>query len=177
VIYGRQAQPQSLEVTSKDLENLIHHSASEKHPRRSGRQRRRRPKRLALVQEIQHHVLSGQVLHVDFHEVSENEKVTVLVPWKAWANRRCQDRRGVLEHVLFKLKVRALPKDLPEVISVDVTSWKSAARFTWRHCGADGSGDSRRQTYFVLAVAAPVTEAEEAARRRRRPKARRPNRR
>ena len=27
---------------------------------------------------------------------------------------------GVLEHVLFKVKVRALPKDLPEVIHVDV---------------------------------------------------------
>jgi large subunit ribosomal protein L25 len=29
---------------------------------------------------------------------------------------------GVLEHVLFKLKVRCLPKDLPEQITVDVTA-------------------------------------------------------
>ena len=29
---------------------------------------------------------------------------------------------GVLEHVLFKLKVRCLPKDLPEQIIVDVTA-------------------------------------------------------
>ena len=29
---------------------------------------------------------------------------------------------GVLEHILFKLKVRCLPKDLPEQIAVDVTA-------------------------------------------------------
>jgi large subunit ribosomal protein L25 len=29
---------------------------------------------------------------------------------------------GVLEHVLFKLKVRALPKDLPEQVVIDVTA-------------------------------------------------------
>jgi large subunit ribosomal protein L25 len=29
VIYGRQTTPQSLEINSKELENLIHHAASE----------------------------------------------------------------------------------------------------------------------------------------------------
>ena len=38
------------------------------------------PQRLALVQEIQHHPLSGKPVHVDLHEVSETEKVTVKVP-------------------------------------------------------------------------------------------------
>ena len=39
-----------------------------------------RAKRLALVQEIQHHPIDGKVVHVDFHEVAENEKVIVQVP-------------------------------------------------------------------------------------------------
>ena len=78
VIYGGKTEPQRLEITAKDLENLIHHSISENLlvdlSVKDG------PKRLALVQEVQHHPLSGAVLHVDFHEVSENEKVTVFVP-------------------------------------------------------------------------------------------------
>ena len=32
------------------------------------------PQRLALVQEIQHHPLSGKVLHVDLHEVAETRR-------------------------------------------------------------------------------------------------------
>ena len=90
-----------------------------------------RAKRLALVQEIQHHPLDGKVLHVDFHEVAENEKVTVQVPVETIGEAAgVKNGGGVLEHVLFKLKVRCLPKDLPEQIIVDVTTSKSARPFT-----------------------------------------------
>ena len=82
-----------------------------------------RAKRLALVQEIQHHPLDGKVLHVDFHEVAENEKVTVHVPVETTGEAAgVKNGGGVLEHVLFKLKVRCLPKDLPEQIVIDVTA-------------------------------------------------------
>src|SRR6516225_6116054 len=77
VIYGRQAQPQNLEVNAKEMEDLIHHSISENMLVDLAVKDDARPKRLALVQEVQHHQLSGEVLHVDFHEVAENEKVTV----------------------------------------------------------------------------------------------------
>src|SRR2546429_7701197 len=80
VIYGRQAQPQNLEVKSKEIEDLIHHSISENLLVDLAVKDDSRPQRLALVQEIQHHPLNGKVLHVDFHEIAENEKVTVNIP-------------------------------------------------------------------------------------------------
>ncbi len=165
VIYGRQSQPQSLEVTVKDLKNLIHHSASENILVDLAITGDARPNRLVLVQEVQHHVLSGQVLHVDFHEVAENEKVTVLVPVEAVGEPAgVKTGGGVLEHVLFKLRVRALPKDLPEVISVDVTSLEIGKAI---HIGdivpPEGVEILGDKHISVLAVAAPVTEAEEAA--------------
>src|ERR1051326_8014125 len=60
VIYGRQAQPQNLEVIAKDMEDLIHHSVSENLLVDLAVQDDSRPKRLALVQEVQHHPLSGR---------------------------------------------------------------------------------------------------------------------
>src|SRR6266571_8467281 len=80
VIYGRQAQPQNLEVNAKEMGNLIHHSVSENLLVDLEVKDDARPKRLALVQEVQHHPLSGEVLHVDLHEVAEDEKVTIMVP-------------------------------------------------------------------------------------------------
>ena len=69
--------------------------------------------------------LDGKVLHVDFHEVAENEKVTVQVPVETVGEAAgVKNSGGVLEHVLFKLKARGLPKDLPEVILVDVSHLK-----------------------------------------------------
>lgn len=121
VIYGGQAKPESLEVVQTELDNLIHHSASENVlvDLKVGSN----ASRLALLQDVQHYALTGKVLHVDFHEVSATEKVTITVPVETKGEAIGVKRDGgVLEHVLFKVKVKALPKDLPEVIEVDVTS-------------------------------------------------------
>ncbi len=117
VIYGRQAKPQNLEVNEKEFTDLIHHSLSENLLVDLSVESDARPKRLALVQEIQHHPLGTKVLHVDFHEVAEDEKVVIQVPVETTGEAAgVKNSGGVLEHVLFKLKVRCLPKDLPEQI-------------------------------------------------------------
>ena len=72
VVYGgAKSQPQNVELVRKDLEKLIQHSVSENLLVDLSLTDDQRPKRLVLVQEVQHHPLNGQVLHVDFHEVSE----------------------------------------------------------------------------------------------------------
>ncbi len=165
VIYGRQAPPQNLEVNAKFMEDLIHRSVSENLLVDLTVQDDARPKRLALVQEIQHHPLTGKVLHVDFHEVAENEKVTIQVPVETVGEAEgVKTDGGVLEHVLFKIRVRGLPKDLPEQITVDVSHLKIGQAI---HLGAIQApvnteilGDKQIP---VIAVAAPRTEEEEAA--------------
>ncbi len=166
VIYGRQLkQPQNLEINSKELTNLIKHSVSENLLLDLTIKDDARPKRLALVQEIQHHALSGQVLHIDFHEVAENEKVTIMVGVESVGESiGVKADGGILEHVLHKIKVRALPKDLPEVLTVDVSHLKIGQSIHIGDikppAGVEVLGDKH---ISVLAVAAPITEAEETA--------------
>src|SRR5580658_2092760 len=80
VIYGRETKPQNLELNAREIGDLISQSVSENLLVDLSVENDSRAKRLALVQEIQHHPIDGKVLHVDFHEVAENEKVTVQVP-------------------------------------------------------------------------------------------------
>jgi len=165
VIYGRQAQPQNLELSSKELEDLIHHSVSENLLVDLSVKDDSRPKRLALVQEIQHHPLTGRVLHVDFHEIAENEKVTVKVPVETVGEPEgVKTEGGVLEHVLFTVKARGLAKDLPEQIVVDVAHLKIGMAIHLGEIktppGVELVGDKMAP---VLAVSAPRTEEEEAA--------------
>ena len=165
VIYGRQAKPQNLEVEAKEMENLIHHSISENLLVDLAVKEDGRPKRLALVQEVQHHPLSGKILHVDFHEVAENEKVTIKVPVETTGEAEgVKTGGGVLEHVLFTITVRALPKDLPELITVDVSHLNIGQAVHIGEIqappGVEILGD---KNIPVIAVAAPRTEEEEAA--------------
>src|ERR1017187_3358629 len=165
VVYGRQAAPQNLEVNAKEMEDLIHHSVSENLLVDLTVKDDARPKRLALVQEVQHHPLTGKVLHVDFHEVAENEKVTVLVPVETTGEAEgVKTDGGVLEHVLFKIKVRALPKDLPEVITVDVSHLKIGMAIHLGDIKAPEKSEILGDKHIsVISVAAPRTEEEEAA--------------
>jgi len=165
VIYGRQAAPQNLEVNAKEMEDLIHHSVSENLLVDLVVKDDARPKRLALVQEVQHYALTGKVLHVDFHEVAENEKVTILVPVETTGEAEgVKTDGGVLEHVLFKIKVRGLPKDLPEVIIVDVTHLKIGQAIHIGEIKAPENTEILGDKHIsVISVAAPRTEEEEAA--------------
>jgi large subunit ribosomal protein L25 len=165
VIYGRGVQPQNLELNKVEIDNLIHHSVSENVLVDLSVQGDANPKRLALVQDIQHHALRGDILHVDLHEVAENEKVTVLVPVEPKGEAvGVKAGGGTLEHVIFKIKVRALPKDLPEQISVDVSALEIGKAIHLGEIpaveGVEFLGDKKN---VVFSVAAPVTEAEETA--------------
>jgi large subunit ribosomal protein L25 len=165
IIYGRQAKPQNLEVSAKEMEDLIHHSISENLLVDLAVKDDTRPKRLALVQEVQHHPLTGKVLHVDFHEIAETEKVTVSIPVETVGEAEgVKTQGGVLEHVLFKVRARGLAKDLPEVITLDVSHLKIGEAIHLGEikppAGVELVGDKQIP---VIAVAAPRTEEEEAA--------------
>jgi large subunit ribosomal protein L25 len=165
VIYGRQAKPQNLELSAKEFGDLIHHSVSENLLVDLSVENDARAKRLALVQEIQHHPLEGDVLHVDFHEVTENEKVIVLVPLETVGEAAgVKNSGGVLEHVVFKLKVRALPRDLPEQMIVDVSLLELGKSIHLGDIKAPAGVEILGDKHIaVISVALPRTEEEEAA--------------
>lgn len=165
VIYGRHNKPQNLEIPSKDLENVIHTAHSEILLVDLAVGANAGPKRLALVRDIQHHPLSGKMLHVDFQEVAKDEKVTAMVPIETTGEAEgVKTGGGVLEHVLFKLKVRATPADLPDVITVDVTNLLIGQSI---HIGElqppSGVEIIGHKEVPVVSVAAPVSEAQETA--------------
>ncbi|MGC9940755.1 MAG: 50S ribosomal protein L25 [Verrucomicrobiota bacterium] len=164
-IYGRQAKPQNLELNYRELTDLLHHAVSENLLVDLSVETDARAKRLALVQEIQHHPLDGKILHVDFHEISADEKVTVHVPLETSGEAAgVKNGGGVLEHVLFKLRVRCLPKDLPEQILVDVSGLEIGQSIHLGDIkapeGVEILGDKH---ISVIAVAAPRAEEEVVA--------------
>lgn len=164
VIYGRQHPSQSLELNQRELDKLIAHSASENILVDLSIPGDARPSRLALVQDVQHDALTGRVLHIDFHEVSPDEKVSIMVPVEAVGIPIGVKDGGVLEHVLFKIKVRGRPADLPQILEIDVTNLALGKVLHLRELpvppNVEFLGD---KNVPVLAVATPRSEAEEAA--------------
>jgi large subunit ribosomal protein L25 len=121
VIYRKGKEACSLELVSKEIETLINKSASEHILVDLAVDGESGP-RLALVQEVQHKAISRAIVHVDFHEVEVNELVTLTIPVETIGDAiGVKISGGMLEHVLFEIKVKGTPKNVPEVLTVDVS--------------------------------------------------------
>lgn len=163
-IYGKTAQPQNLEVDAKAFGDLVHAAHSEIILVDLTVAGDARPSRLALVQDVQHHPLTGRVLHVDFHEVRPDELVTIRVPVEAKGDCKGVKAGGTLEHVLLRVRVRSLPKDLPDQILVDVTDLDVGKSIHLGEITAPAGVELLgNKDVTVLACAAPVTAEAEAA--------------
>lgn len=122
VIYGGKKEPKNLEVNFREIERLYKHAASEIILLDLSFDGDSSANCLALLQEIQHHPLSGKILHVDFHEVLKTDQVEIEVPIEASGEPEgVRNSGGVLEHSLQKLRVRATVEALPEILVVDVS--------------------------------------------------------
>src|ERR1700736_35044 len=124
VVYGSQAQPMALQVDGRELKNVLAHASSEHvwvglEIMDDGQS----TSRLALIQEVQHHPLKRDLLHVDFHAVSATEKITSEVPIEAFGDALgVRTFGGLLEYSLRSLDVECLPQDLPDIIRIDVSN-------------------------------------------------------
>jgi large subunit ribosomal protein L25 len=79
----------------------------------------------AILQDIQFHPVSDKILHVDFYELSEDKEVNMEIPVVIEGSAPgVLLEGGMLEISKRKLKVRALPKNLPDFINVDISSLK-----------------------------------------------------
>jgi large subunit ribosomal protein L25 len=74
-----------------------------------------------LIREVQHHPSRPFIQHVDFFQVKAGEKLHVSVPVRLTGTPvGVREGGGVLQEVLHELSVECLPKDIPEVIDLDV---------------------------------------------------------
>jgi large subunit ribosomal protein L25 len=75
----------------------------------------------AIMQDVQWHAVEEQILHVDFLKVEEGKKVKIDVPVKVVGLAKGIKAGGKLKVNLRRLKIKALAKDLPDAIEINVT--------------------------------------------------------
>lgn len=78
--------------------------------------------RPVLVKEIQYDPTTYNVIHLDFEELFDDVKINAKVPIECIGILDCLGTKqgGVLRQVIRSVRVRCLPKDLPEYFQLDV---------------------------------------------------------
>jgi large subunit ribosomal protein L25 len=121
VIYGSNDKPQPLQVTARDI-NAMMSKASGENVLVELEIAGEGSSRTALVQEVQHSPVGGEIRHVDFHAISMDEMIQAEVPLESTGIAiGVKTFGGLLEQSLRALAIECLPGDLPDRITVDVS--------------------------------------------------------
>ena len=83
----------------------------------------------AILQDIQFDPVTDQIIHVDFYELHKDKEITVAVPIQIVGTAPGVMAGGTLRIVNRKLKVKALPDNLPDFVPVDIYWMEMGNRF------------------------------------------------
>ena len=164
VVYGGKEKPEPLQVLRRDVSVMLSHASGENilvELEIAGE----KTTRSAMVQEVQHSPVGGDVLHIDFHAVSMDEKIEADVPLEpAGTANGVKNFGGLLEQSLRALTVSCLPRDLPDKISVDVSNLNIGDSIHVRDIKLPNEVAAKVQPELtVFSVLAPIVEEEPAA--------------
>ena len=78
----------------------------------------------AVLQDIQFHPLTDQILHVDFLQIFDDKEVTLSIPVKFIGTPVGVRNGGNLKVIRRAIKTRALPANLPDAIEINIEDMK-----------------------------------------------------
>jgi len=82
----------------------------------------------AVLQDIQFHPVTDKILHIDFYQLFENKEIAMDIPVRFTGNSKGVLNGGNLRKNRRKLRVKALPVNLPDTIDVDITPLKIGSK-------------------------------------------------
>ena len=164
VIYGGNDKPQPLQLTARDINAMMGQASGENvlvelEIAGAG------TSRTALVQEVQHSPVAGDIRHVDFHAISMDEMIQAEVPLEPVGTAvGVKTFGGLLEQSLRALAIECLPVDLPDRITVDISHLNIGDSIHVRDIQLPAGVTPKVQLDLTaFSVVAPVVEEERVA--------------
>ncbi len=161
IIYGGKEKPQPLQVSARDINAMMSHASGENvlvELEIAGE----KSNRTALVQEVQHSPVRGDIVHIDFHAISMDETIQAEVPLEPiGVPNGVKNFGGLLEQSLRVLEIECLPRDLPDRLTVDVSQLNIGDSIHVRQIQLPSGVTSKVQPDLtVFSVLAPTVEEE-----------------
>ena len=129
ILYGKakdkSVRSRPIDIDAKKLNALLHSSTSENvlvDVELTDPSGAKVDQHLALLLDVQHHPLEDYIIHIDLHEIDQDEILHAEVPVTSIGEPvGVKSGGGLLETMLRTIRVACLPRDLPELITVDVS--------------------------------------------------------
>ena len=121
VVYGSTQESYAVQIDTSTIKNLLRNSASQQILVNLQIEGAKETNKLALIQDVQQHAISGDILHIDFNAVKEDSEIHARVPIELIGDPVGIKQGGILDTLLHDIEVHCLPKDLPAALKFDVS--------------------------------------------------------
>lgn len=124
VFYNPQAESLMLTVSNADMKNILKKKDENIFITLQIEDEGKSLDRMSIIKDIQLDPLTGQILHIDFYEISMDHKLTVDVPVHFVGSPEGIELGGELQIMKREVSISCLPSILPDHITVDISGLK-----------------------------------------------------
>ena len=106
----------------------------------------------AVIQDIQFHPVTDQLMHIDFIQLVDGKEVTMNIPVVLHGQARGVLNGGKLKTILRQLSVRAVPGQFPESIELNIAELRIGKSIRVSDVPADGFEILNADTAVIVTV-------------------------
>ncbi len=122
ILYGHKKDPISLVMDEHNIREIIHNAQTENIIINLEIEGVDIADMVTIVRDVQHHPVTGDILHVDFMRVAMDEKININVPVKIiGVAKGVVEDGGILYHSIRQIMINSAPSEIPESIDIDVS--------------------------------------------------------
>lgn len=119
--------------------------------------------KLAIIKDVQYHPVTGRVSHLDFYSIRIGVPIEVEVPLSFEGKAVGIAKGGLLQPVRRVLEIRCLPREIPEVLKIDVSALDMGDAIHLNDLDIAGIEFVSPVNFTIVTVQAPKAEAEAEA--------------
>jgi large subunit ribosomal protein L25 len=161
ILYGQGKDNVMLSVSTSEFEQIIKERSTGQLFFDLKIDDKKKEKRYAMVKELQSNPSSRELLHIDFYEISMDQKIRVNVPVVAVGKSKGVEFGGILQIIRRELEVLCLPGEIPEAFEIDITDLDVGDSVHVNEIPLTGDIEIPADVNFtVLTVVSPKVEEE-----------------
>ena len=92
----------------------------------------------AILKDIQFHPVTDKIIHADFYQLFDDKEITMRIPVKLTGTSPGVLNGGSLRFTNRKLRVKALPANLPDFVTADISKLRIGSKLVVTALATEG---------------------------------------
>ena len=162
IVYGSKLDPVMLSIGTAEFDKIVRDNGIQGVFLNLAVDGESKKARTVMLKEVQMDVFQKEYLHIDFHEIDMDTKVTVSVPVRVVGSAKgVIEDGGVLQIIRRELDVFCKPVDVPDDIAIDVSAMEIGDAVHVEEIDLDDKIEIPHEVDFTVITLVPPTAEEE----------------